>query len=620
MIRSTRHLMGLDNIPQISYHPQAKLIKMNEFYYDFSGRLVESHRAEDLLSEGVVDDVQDITGAVLDASGWVHLGIDVVSGVLDFVPGLQGVAIGIDAVHALLYFGEAMLPGKTEEEQDDLIAAGFLTGAFALIPGATALVAPLKLVMKTAKRTPVDPSTLIKMHDSLKLLKNVSNKIVEAARKIQDSDFGRKFFSGKFTLEAFVRFIKSMEERFFKYINRKLKYVQPRTPDGKILKDVVLRWDRRKNSFTARRNIKKNWDGRSSAKSRATQGKVDGKVSVKRSKAIEFDPRRDFDKFRADKAKGATVSTSLKNLPSLLKNRAIDKLPITFGRLLKTIVTRYKGVISGTVGSYLLIWGDDNSDAYLGAGLVVGPLAVSRVRKLFAKKGKNIAKQPSSDKLMDKPLRVNVYENVTRLGRILNPRKVVTLDLSKSEQLEKAVVEYPKSIVTVMAQNKSIARVAKYIYDADPGQAENAQEVEEKIHVNAVGQVLPEGKKIEHIMLVDERDGEAFQEFSAMVGQTQKKSETNGQEQGDEKTEGDKFSFSYIRAGDREKVTTTGEEVRFEELGLNNSLEGATYYRRTSEQGPKVFAVKNEEGNQEPGVYYYRNGRWYKYNTSVITQ
>ena len=79
----------------------------------------------------------------------------------------------------------------------------------------------------------------------------------------------------------------------------------------------------------------------------------------------------------------------------------------------------------------------------------------------------------------------------------------------------------------------------------------------------------------------------------------------------------DTCEFCYISRQTHLLVRAWGVERSWEDLKIEfgrsgEGLPGATYYKRTSPQGPELFAVIDE--NQ---VYYHDEGGWHRYITAT---
>lgn len=65
-------------------------------------------------------------------SEWIHLGVDVISGIIDFIPTIgNAISVVIDLLHAIAYFIEAEF---NPEEKTQLYLSGGITAFFALVP------------------------------------------------------------------------------------------------------------------------------------------------------------------------------------------------------------------------------------------------------------------------------------------------------------------------------------------------------------------------------------------------------------------------------------------------------------------------------------------------------
>jgi len=79
-------------------------------------------------------------------------------------------------------------------------------------------------------------------------------------------------------------------------------------------------------------------------------------------------------------------------------------------------------------------------------------------------------------------------------------------------------------------------------------------------------------------------------------------------------------TFSYISKVDFAPKTAIGVERTWLDLKLEfnrtgEGLAGAKYYKRISEQGPQLFAVKLDNS-----VWYHDNGKWHRYQTATNIQ
>ena len=128
-----------NNKINIFYHKEGRCFKINDYYVFLDDRKVI--KENELANEGFSDYLPKTT------SGWIHLGVDVVSTIVSFVGPLgYGISIVIDILHAIAYFVESQYDKENEE---NLIIGGIITAAFALLPAAVGGV--VKGILKTTR-------------------------------------------------------------------------------------------------------------------------------------------------------------------------------------------------------------------------------------------------------------------------------------------------------------------------------------------------------------------------------------------------------------------------------------------------------------------------------------
>jgi len=109
----------------IFYNKENKIFKINDHYIFLNDKIIV--KKSELINEGLSDYLPKTT------SGWIHLGVDVTSAIVDFIPGIgNAISFVIDVLHAVAYFIEAYFD---KNNRFDLILGGIITAIFATIPG-----------------------------------------------------------------------------------------------------------------------------------------------------------------------------------------------------------------------------------------------------------------------------------------------------------------------------------------------------------------------------------------------------------------------------------------------------------------------------------------------------